>query len=214
MGRAISLAVFVLATLVPCSILTETKAMTDNQKFLDEVQVRVKEFEAELEPERLREAYMALENVSLVQETDPKSRTQLRTNALSLWLHLLQLLDRFLDSKFNPDDVPELLVEPPPMSGGVVLRPGADPALIDDPKARADYENAIAANRAKADRYRLQIDLRRLEERISPRAEAFIRNAYTSVPGDQEALKTAIDRIMQNPQRKARLLKLLTPSQP
>ncbi len=188
--------------------------MQDNEKYLNAAQARAKEFEAEREPERLREAYMALENVILAQEHDPKTRGQLRTDSLSLWLHLLQLLDRFLDPNFNPEDVPEKLVQPPPTSGGIVLRPGADPALIDDPKVRAEYEKAIAANRAKADHYRLQINLRRLEERIPPRAEAFIRNSYTSAPGDQEELQTAIDGIMKNPQRKARLLKLLTPSQP
>lgn len=188
--------------------------MTDNQKYLNEAQARVKEFEAELEPERLREAYMALEDVILVQETDPKSRARLRTNALSLWLHLLQLLDRFLDPKFNPEDVPEMLVQPPPTTGDVVYPPGADPALIDDPKARAEYEKAIAANRAKADHYRLQINLRRLDERITPRAEAFIRNFYTPAAIDQKELQTAIDEIIRDPRRKAGLLKLLSSSQP
>jgi len=188
--------------------------MTDNQKYLNEAQVRTKEFEIELEPERLREAYLALENVTLAQENDPKTRGQVRTDALSLWLHALEVLDRFLDPKFNPQDVPQLGVQPPPTTGGIVYPPGADPAVIDDPTARADYEKAVTANRAKAEHYRLQIGLRRLDERIPPRVEAFIRNSYTSAPDDQKELKTAIDDTIKNPQRKVGLLKLLTPSQP
>jgi hypothetical protein len=214
MTRIISLAMMGLAILIATPILMRAKPMQQNQKYLEEAQAHAKKFEAELESERLREAAMALENVLLVQEHDPRTRAQLRTDCLTLWLQLLQLLDRFLDPNFNPEDVPTKLVQPPPTSGGVAYAPGADPALIDDPRARAEYEKAIANNRTKANHYRLQITLRRLEERIPPRAEAFIRNSYTPAPGDQEELKAAIDGIMQNPQRKAGLLKLLTPSQP
>jgi hypothetical protein len=188
--------------------------MTENEKYLKEALAHVKEFEAELEPERLHEAYMALENVIWTQERDPKARAQSRADCLSLWLHLLHMLDRFLDPDFNPKDFPEKLVQPPPTSGGIVYPPGADPVLIDDPKARAGYEKAIAANRAKADHYRLQINLRRLDERIPPRTEAFIRNSYTSAPGDQAELRTAIDAIIKDRQRKVDLLKLLRPSSP
>ena len=188
--------------------------MADNEKYLNEAQAYVKKFEAEMEPERLREASLALEHMILAQETDPKTRAQLRTQSLLLWLHLLQILDRFLDPQFDPQNVPKKLIQPPPTTGGIVYPPGADPALIDDPKARADYEKAIAANRAKAEHYRLQIGLRRLDERIPLRAEAFIRNSYTSTPGDQRELKTAIDDTIKNSQRKAGLLRLLTPAQP
>jgi hypothetical protein len=210
MKRVIASAVMVIASLVINVNVTNAGPMKDNEKYLTEAQARVKEFEVELEPERLREAYLDLENVILIQ-ADEQTRAQLRANALSLWLRVLQLLDRFLDPKFNPDDVPLSGVQPPPTSKGVAYPPGADPALIDNPKARAEYEQAIAANRAKADHYRLQINLHRLNERIPPRAEAFIRNSYTSAQGDQEELRTAIEKIMKDPQRKAGLLKLLTP---
>lgn len=183
--------------------------MKENQRYLDEARAHTKEFEADLEPERLREAAMALQNVILTRVHDPATRRQLRRESLSLWLYFLQLLDRFLDPKFNPDDVPGEGVQPPPTSGGVLYGPGADPALVDDPTARAEYEKAIAANRAKADRYRLQIHLRRLNGRIASQAEAFVRNSYTSDPGDQKELRAAIDEIIKDPHRKASLLKLL-----
>jgi len=181
--------------------------MMENQKYLREAHTYTKEFETQLEPSLLRLAYMALENVILAQESDLKLRAQLRVDCLYLWLYLLQLLDRFLDPGFNPNDVPEKLIQPPPTTEGVVYPPGANPALIDDPQARAEYEEAIAANRAKAEQYRLQINLRRLDEQITPRAEAFIRNSYTFTPSDRQEVKTAILQKIKNPQRQERLLK-------
>ncbi len=210
MRRAISSAVLILAV----AVITKAKSMTDNQKYLDEARQRVKAFEAELEPERLREAYMALENVVLVAEHDPKTRTRRRSECLSEWLRLLQLLDRFLDPNFNPRDVPPKLVQPPPTRGGVVYPPGADPALIDDPNARAKYEKDIEVNRAKANQYRLQTHFSRLNESLPPRAEAFIRSSYTSSKRDQEELRNAIDKIIKDPKRKADLSRLLEPHRP
>lgn len=179
--------------------------MTENQKYLREAQAHAKEFENQLDPELLKQAYLALENVLLPEENDPKISGQLRTDSLHLWLYLIQLIDHYLDPNFNPNDVPEQLVQPPPTSEGVVYRPGVDPALIDDPKMRIQYEKAIAANEAKTNHYVLQIKLRRLDERITPRAEKFIQNFYTSDPCDQEELKTAIDKIIKKPERKRKL---------
>jgi hypothetical protein len=211
--RINSLALGVLAILIVTFIPAVVKPMTENQKHLKEAQAHTKAFEDKLEPELLREAYLALENVLLSEEDDPDILRQLRAESLNLWLHLIQLLDRFLDPKFNPGDVPGRVVQPPPTTGGVVYPPGADPALIDDPIARAQYEQEIAANRAKTVHYAMQVKLRRLDERIMPRAEAFIRNSYSSTPSDQAELKTAIDKMITNTQRKAMLINLLTPPQ-
>src|SRR5260370_12981561 len=119
MKRMISVAMMVPAILSLILPLTRARPMTDNQKYLNEAQTRATEFETELEPERLRESSMALENVVLAKEHDTKTRTQFRANCLSMWLHLLQILDQFLDPNFNPKDVPENLVQPPPIPGGV-----------------------------------------------------------------------------------------------
>lgn len=201
---------------IPIASLTcaKVKTMTQNETYLDEFRTNAEEFQNTREPEHLREAYAALENVSLAEEQNPKTRSKLRKNTLSLWLGLLQILDDHLDAKFDPEDGPELLVEPPAIPGGVILRPGADPAKIKDPTLRAQYERAIAANRAKANNYRLQIHLGRLDERITPRAEEFIRNSYTKDPEDQEELKTGIETTIKDPKRKESLLKLLAPPQP
>jgi hypothetical protein len=69
--------------------------------------------------------------------------------------------------------------------GRAVLRPATDPVSIKDPLARAEPERVNAANRAKANQYRLQIALEPLSERIPPRAEESIRKSHTSVHDDQ-----------------------------
>lgn len=181
--------------------------MMENQRYLTEAHSHTNEFENQLEPDLLRLAYMALENVILAQESDPKLRAQLRADCLYLWLYLLQLLDRFLDPGFNPNDVPQKLIQPPPTTEGVVYPPGADPALIDDLGARAAYEQAICENEAKIAEYSLQVQLHRLDERITSRAEAFIRNSYTFTPSDRQEVKTAILQKIKNSQRQERLLK-------
>ncbi len=184
---------------------------TENEKYLKEAQTRVKEFEKESEPERLREAYMALENVVLEQEYDARIRNRLRGECLTLWLEMVAILDRRLDPEFNPEDLPENLVQPP-TTKGVVYPPGADPALIADPKARAEYEKAVAANNAKINNYRLQTHLKRLNDQIPQRAAEFIENSYTESADDQKELKAAIDRIIENPARHADFSKLLKSS--
>lgn len=184
--------------------------MTENQKYIQESRTLAKEFESKLDTDRLREADRALENVDLVQEVDPKVRARLRSDCLVQWLELAALLDRHIDPAFDPEDLPEKLVEPPRVPGAD-LDPGADPAMIADPRAREQYEKAIAANRAKTQRYRVQTELRRIGERISSETENFIRRYYRSVPADQRELRGAIDRIVKDPARKARLSSLLTP---
>src|SRR5262249_30255976 len=156
---------------------------------------------------RMYHAFSALGEVNLIQEHDSAKKAQVRHRSLVAWLQLVRLLDQFRDPNFNPGDQPELLVQPPKQPGGVVLRPGADPALIADPKERAEYEKAIAASRAKLNHYRLQIQLSRLNERIPPDAEAFIRTFYTAAPHDQKELRDAIEGWIQDPARKASLLK-------
>src|SRR5207249_773964 len=100
--RGISSAVTGFAILIASPAQTRVKLMIENEKYLNEAHTRAKEFETQLEPERLREAYIALDNIVLEREHDSRSRIQLRKKCLSLWLHLIQLLDHSLDSDFNP----------------------------------------------------------------------------------------------------------------
>jgi hypothetical protein len=209
--RTFFLGVALPSILIMTPLARRPKTMPDNRKNLQEAHARALEFESKLDPDRLREADRALENVDLAREADPKVRAKLRSDCLVQWLELVALLDRHLDPDFDPDDVPEELVQPPPVPGGAVLRAGADPALVPDSRAREQYEKAIAANRAKAERYRVQTQLRRIGERIAPQAENFVRRYYTSAPADQRELKGAIERIIKDSARKARLSGFLAP---
>ena len=106
---------------------------------------------------------------------------------------MLKVLDQSIDRNFDADDVPSLTVEPPPSPDGSTLRPGVDPAKIEDPKARAEYKAAIAANNEKAINYSLQTKLLRLNTRITSLVEAFVLGNYTRSPVDQEELHSIIE---------------------
>lgn len=185
--------------------------MTENEKHLVEARARIASFETESEPERLREASMSLANVSLKIELDARKRAGTRGETLRLWLELLRILDEFVDPSFNPNDVPPKTVMPPRTSSGILYPPGASPSLIDNPIARAEYEKAIQDNRERQNRYRMQTHLHRLNESIPPRAEAFIRKAYSSSPEDQTEVKGAVEKTITNPARRESLLKLVGP---
>ncbi len=198
----------------PAAAPPPTAAMTptDNQRYLREAGAHLQEFTAQSEPERLREAYMALENVILADEPDPAVRARVRGDCLALWLRLLQIVDRLLDPRFDIEAVPEKNVQPPANADGVVYPPGADPARIDDPVARREYTDAIAANRRYSEHYRMQVQLQRVEERLAPLVEAFIRDSYTAAPADQQELRAAIEQHITHPPRKTALSQLLAPS--
>jgi hypothetical protein len=212
MKQAVTLAMTGIAMLATAHVSKGANSMTENQNNLNRAHSAIKEFRAEMEPERLREAYMALENVVPSQEHDAGTREAVRKDCLYLWLRILDVIDHLLDPKFDPNDVPELTVQPPPNSDGTAYPAGADPSLIKDPQARARYEKAIEANRVKARNRRLQFGLRRLNQSVPERAESFIRNWYTTSANDQRELRLAIDEVIKNRVRRAGLLKLLTPT--
>ena len=201
------------AALTAAVLLAEVQAMTNNPEYLNQARKHLQEFETAHDAQQLREAYMAIENVVLVEEHDPQIRNRLRKDTLTVWLRLLRVLDQFVDPDFDPNDEPEDLVQPPPTTGGVIYPPGADPALIDDPKARAEYEAAIAKNRKKIEDYNLQLQLSRLSERISQRADSFIATSWLPLPRSENELKAAIEENIQDPKRKAHLLALIKPRQ-
>ncbi len=180
---------------------------THNQEQLKAASVYAKKFEKTQETEFLKESSRALENVVLDLENNLKDRKNIRKKTLCQWLRLLNLIDCFIYPDFNADDVLELLVQPPPSSelGGVVLRPGADPSQIDDPKARAEYKKAIADNKNKTVYYTFQIKLHRLDKDITFLSEKFIHDHYTLALEDQEELKKAIKKTIKNAKRKAKM---------
>jgi hypothetical protein len=195
-----------LAIVMTTSNLGATSPMDNNRKHLEDAQAYASRFEKTLDAEQLQQAYLTLENVILAQEP-PDTRKTLRADCLRMWLQLLALLDQRLDPQFDPEQRPDLQVQPPDTANGTSYAPGADPALIEDPVARAAYQRAIRENDAKIAAYSLQVRLHRLNERITLRAEGFIRSSYTFTPSDREEAKASILQTIKNPQRREGLLR-------
>lgn len=178
--------------------------------FIAQASAALAAFEQQKEPQRIQDAGDRLREVRLADESDPQKQRVLRKDTLVLWLSLFAAIDGSLDPQFDPKDVPQVRVQPP-RSDGVVFPPGVDPSLLKDPAARSEYERIIAENDKKAEQYSLQIKLRRLDERLWPKLEAFVRTAYSTStePDDQREVLDVLQAIIKNPQRADRLRKLI-----
>ena len=172
----------------------------------------VAEFEKEKDPEKLQGAADLLAEVDLSKEAEGLKRLALRRETLQVWLTLLAGIDKNLDPRFNPNDRPMVSVTPPP-SGGGQFPPGVDPSAIADPQARQQYEAATKQNKDKAVNYRVQTKLRRLDEKLTPKVERFIRLSYTTVPGDQRELNETVKKTIANSQRAQALVRAGVPKQ-
>lgn len=161
-----------------------TKTMA---KGLKEANEQLAEFEKTKEPNLLQSAVEAMEDLDFAALVKASSRSEARQQATRMWLEVLATIDRNLDPHFNPDDLPERGVIPPP-SDDVQLPPGADPKAIKDPVARAEYEAALKANHEKHVQYRLQTKLRRLNPHATADVENFLPRYYTTSTADQEEL--------------------------
>jgi hypothetical protein len=90
------------------------------------------------------------------------------------WLTALGRLERELDPEFDPADVPLLNV---PVPGGD-LPVGVAEEHVQDPAVRQRYAQAVAENRAHAERYERQVDARRLLSRHRAPAQWFLVASY------------------------------------
>jgi len=152
--------------------------------------------------------------ITLTTADDEIDRKRLRSAKLSSWLAILNDVDRSEDAKFDPKDVPAATVAPPP-SGRVVLDSGIDPASIKDPGVRRRYEEAIAANSVKAERYKFQSTLRTIDERVLSRIDRYIKAEYRvtgpeSSPDDQREVGEAVASLVASASRKVQLARLIS----
>jgi hypothetical protein len=115
---------------------------------------------------------------SKIDETAWKS---LRQEKARFWLETWRLLSETRDLKFDPQDVPMINVAPPPGAG---VPAGGSPTDIKDPKLRAEYERAIARNRAKIERFNEQHYVRTTADRFYEEAQRYLVNAYSRTPSD------------------------------
>jgi hypothetical protein len=169
------------------------------------------EFEQKKNPQSLQAAADLLEGVDLDKEPDATKRLTLRRETLETWLKLIALIDKNLDPGFDPDDVPSVSVTPPPSAAGVAYPSGIAPADIPDPEVRRQYEGMRKQNQDKAQRYNLQDKLRRLDKKLTPKSERFVRLFYTTVTGDQRELSELVGNLIPNQDRAAALRRAAAP---
>lgn len=115
---------------------------------------------------------------------------KVRNAKTKMWLQGWQQLRLQMNRSFDFNDVPSINVSLPAGAIGVA---GMSPAQIKDPKVRAEYEDAIAANARKAEEYRRQYKLRQLDQLFSPKAEEYVVRAYSREPANLSELKQLLE---------------------
>ena len=170
-----------------------------------EVADQLRIFDETKDPSALMKSSQLIEVLEPGKELDEKQRTQIRAKKLSLWLSLLNRIDRERDPAFDADDVASRSVAVPKVKG-IRLRSGMDPKDIKDPNVRRQYEEALAKNTEKAKKYALQTHLLKLDERLTQRVGVYIAEAYSNAPEDTEELKSSLETHLENERRIASYL--------
>ncbi|MEZ5426088.1 MAG: hypothetical protein R2747_07485 [Pyrinomonadaceae bacterium] len=117
-------------------------------------------------------------------ETDRAERIKM---LLRLWRRLQENIDRTFDCA-RPENrpVPNVPVPGPYM-------PGVSSKDIKEPEIRAKYEEAIRANRVKAQKCGLQNQLQKLDKTLPGFVESFLIQMYSVAPYDMDNLKKDIN---------------------
>jgi hypothetical protein len=161
---------------------------------------RLEAFERARDTLALSAAVSLLEADLATAATDPGQRKFV----VEQWLRVLAALDRHLDPSWNPQDVPQVSLTPPP-AGGVTFPSGVDPAAIPDPAARREYEQALQEARNKADAYRFQLELRRADERAMAGLARFLADSYRDAETSRDELGPILAGASPGTPRHARL---------
>ena len=141
---------------------------------------------------------------------DEAAWKNLRSRKARLWLEGWRRVSRAVDPNFDFNDRPELNVSPPRSTG---LPPGVSPVAIQNPQLRTEYENAIAENRAKNQRYTEQNWLKLNAPSFYAEIERYLVNAYTRQPSDLEELQHYLAEYV-DPATRDRVLQKVRKSQP
>ena len=163
-------------------------------------------FEKEQDPTLVHEA---LDLIEAAERGVSAGDTAARKQALSRRLCFFAALDRNTDPMWDPKDVPVKGV-PPPLSHGKVYGSGeVDPATIPDSEVRAQYVQALKANKDDYQRYFVQLQLRRIDERAMRFVERLLADSYTNSEGDRQEFEELLAASPVNDLRKERLRALM-----
>ena len=170
----------------------------------EQITKKLDQFEKARDLDALRNAGRLVESrlvASGAATGDPHSRQ----SKLELWLAVLDRIDRKLDRRFDPDDLPSITSEPPPELG---LPAGVDPAAIKDPAARKQYEAAMEADRRKREEYDFQSELHQINNDLTGRFGKFIA-ADCGKPEGEKQIRVSIESIIKNGDRRQELNKMI-----
>ena len=148
------------------------------------VEAKIAAFKNDQEPAHLQEALNIVETAR--QDAQPDDEVA-RKQEVALWLLLFAALELNMDPQWNLEQVPVTGVIPPP-SHGVAYPSGIDPSAIADPEVRAQYEQALKASKDYAEWYRIQLLVRRVDERAMAAVE---RRYGNQVEEDQHEVDLA-----------------------
>jgi hypothetical protein len=126
-----------------------------------------------------------------------------RREDLLVRLHAWRRLLDAVDLKWDPNDTPVMNVSPP---AGTGMPAGIAPEAIANPALRAQYEQAIEANRQKNERFLEQHAVHRWLLSYPGSSERLIIHAYSATPYDSEELETYLDKYRIDEEAKARIL--------
>ena len=176
--------------------------------FMDQqVAEKFAEFEKKQDPTFI---YEALDSIEAAESKMPPGDTDARKQALSRRLDFFAALDRNIDPNWDPKNVPPQGVAPPPSSQGIVYGSGeVDPASISDPQERAKYIQALKENKTEIQRYSVQFELRRIDERAMRFVERLLADRYTNSEADRREFEELLASSSVNEQRKERLRALM-----
>jgi hypothetical protein len=162
----------------PARAQTAENVGTANAPLLQAAQRSLREFVQTKAPMPFE---VALANLAAVKVAAVRGAE--RDKMTQAWFALFHALDSVKDPGFDPGDLPQLDLVPPP-DRGVIYPAGVDPRAISDPIARAKYQKSLSANRAKAVRFAAAYPLVDLDTRAKAEFLFYRERAYTSTPSD------------------------------
>lgn len=148
------------------------------------ISIDMKTFEEQEDILVLSKVVNTLKTLDSYEKPETNEWVTVRNSLAELWIRIIRMIDAKIDYEFNIDDVPEMnIVAPGAYPSGI------SPTYIKEPELRKQYEQAIATNKRKADKYLFQIELRKIKREIFKKAAESLVALYSEPPEDIAELK-------------------------